>query len=117
MKARWHCASGLFLLFHRMSINQQHSNQGPQPSSFKWMLWAAGSFVVNSVIGVILLLSSFSIHGSPPSASVEAMGYFVLTNLVVLIVLMGTREKQAASGFSLGSFVPVAIIALMWALS
>jgi hypothetical protein len=100
-----------------MSFNQQHSNRGTPPSTSKWILWAAGSFVVNSILGLMILLSSFSLHAPVPSASVKAMSYFVLINLVVFLVLMGAQEKKMAIGFGVGAFVPVAIIALVWALS
>ena len=90
----------------KSTIGEQVELLNTKPSKWTRFSWALFSLAVNLVIGLALLFGSFSFTG-PDNGSTNAMVFFVFMNLVVLMYLVVTKEREVAIGFGIGATIPV----------
>ncbi|MDO7885141.1 hypothetical protein [Hymenobacter cheonanensis] len=77
-------------------------------STFKTerFVWAASTFLLDSLAGIAIILSAFNLHNPPGEASIAAMRTFVILNTLVLLIIFLAKKREAFIGFALGAFLP-----------
>ena len=115
-KARWQCASGLFIYIRSMENDEPPTQIPPTtpPSDAGGCLgWAVITFVLDTIAGLIVLISGFSLHGGHMPSAEPIHSIFMMGNFGFFI-FAASKGRDTALGFFCGALLPVMAVLIFW---